>query len=230
MPSITVLPVGPSVTLCGGAPANLVASAATGLTYQWSVGGADIAGATDGSYTATTPGVYVLTIDNGTCSVALPSKTVLAQPVAVITYNTTGNYLYTGSFSGYQWFMNGTAIAGATSGIYASPAPGDYVVVITDVNGCTDTSDVYTVLPTGINTTTGNINITVYPNPASSVLHINAPVKVNVTVIATDGRVVIANQETENINVTELANGVYMLLIYDEHKTLLKTDRFSKMN
>jgi uncharacterized protein YjdB len=230
MPSITVLPVGPSVTLCGGAPANLVASAATGLTYQWSVGGADIAGATDGSYTATTPGVYVLTIDNGTCSVALPSKTVLAQPVAVITYNTTGNYLYTGSFSGYQWFMNGTAIAGATSGIYASPAPGDYVVVITDVNGCTDTSDVYTVLPTGITTTTGNINITVYPNPASSVLHINAPVKVNVTVIAADGRVVIANQETENINVTELANGVYMLLIYDEHKTLLKTDRFSKMN
>ncbi len=230
MPSVTVLPAGPSVTLCGVASANLVSSAATGITYQWSVGGVDIAGATDGSYTATTPGVYVLTIDNGTCSAALPAKTVLAQPVAVITYNTTGNYLYTGSFSGYQWFMNGTAITGATSGLYTSPAPGDYTVVVTDVNGCTDTSDVYTVLPTGITTTAANMNITVYPNPASSVLHIDAPVKVSVTVLAIDGRVVIANQATNNINVTELANGVYMLMIYDEHKTLLKTDRFSKMN
>ena len=230
MPAVTVLPAGPSVTLCGGASANLVSSAATGLTYQWSVGGVDIAGATNGNYIANTPGVYVLTIDNGTCSAALPAKTVLAQPVAVITYNTTGNYLYTGSFPGYQWFMNGTAIAGATSGIYPSPAPGDYTVVVTDVNGCTDTSDVYTVLPTGITTTGADMNITVYPNPASSVLHIDAPVKVSVTVVAIDGRVVIANQASNNINVTELANGVYMLLVYDEHKTLLKTNRFSKMN
>lgn len=230
MPPIVVLPVGPSVTLCGGAPVNLVASAATGLTYQWAQDGVTIAGATNGNYIATTPGMYVLTIDNGTCSADLPAKTVIAQPVAVITYNATGNYLYTGSFAGYQWFMNGTAIAGATSGIYALPMPGDYTVVVTDVNGCTDTSDVYTVLPTGINANTIVTNITVYPNPASSVLHINAPVKVSVTVLAADGRVVIANNETDNINVANLANGVYMLLIYDEHKTLLKTDRFSKMN
>lgn len=230
MPMVGILPAGTFVTLCNGNPVNLIATVVAGLGYQWSTGGMDIAGATNNSYTATTPGDYFLTIDNGTCQATLPVKTVLPDPTAVISYNATGNYLYTGSFSAYQWFLNGTAIAGATTGILFSPAPGDYTVVVTDAGGCNDTSAIYTIAPTGISAPVAGITVKVYPNPTASVLHIDAPVAVNVTVMSPDGRVVSENKATKNINVSKLANGVYMLLIYDETNTLLRTERFSKVD
>jgi uncharacterized protein YjdB len=230
LPAAAIMPAGPYVTMCNGNPANLVATDIVGATYQWSMAGTPIAGATNHSYIATMPGVYTLDMASGGCSWTLPSKTVLAAPVAVISYNSTGNYLYTGTFSTYQWFLNGTAVPGATSSILFSPESGAYTVVVADITGCTDTSDVYNYPTTGVNTQVVVSSIKVYPNPATSVIYIDAPVKVSVSVIAPDGRLIIRNTATNSIDVSTLANGVYMLQVYDENNTLLKTERFSKLN
>lgn len=228
MPAVGLLPSSPSVTLCGGNPVNLVSSTAGTITYQWSEGGTDIVGATNSSYVATTPGVYALTVDNGTCTATLPSKNVIADPNAVITFNTSGGYLYTGSFATYQWYRNGTAIAGATSSILTSPVAGDFTVVVGDINACPDTSAVYTIASSGVNNTTSDLNISIYPNPATSVIYIDAPVKVNVSVLAPDGRLVIGNKAGNSVNIGGLSNGVYLIQIFDEHNTLLRTERFVK--
>ncbi|GAA4468663.1 hypothetical protein GCM10023093_26720 [Nemorincola caseinilytica] len=232
MPAMGILPAGASITLCGGGPANLILTGGTsGLLYQWTLGGSPIAGETNTTYVATAPGVYGMVVDNGTCSVTLVTKTVLAAPVAGIDLNTSGNFLYTGSFATYQWYRNGTAIAGATSSMYMSPSAGTYKVVVADVNGCPDTSADYTITATGVTTTGTAMDVKVYPNPASATIHVDAPVKVKLAVMSPDGRTVkAAGQEANTVNVSDLPNGTYMLLIYDEHSVLIKTERFSKMN
>jgi hypothetical protein len=178
---------------------------------------------------ATTAGIYTLEINNSVCTWTLPARTVLNAPNAVATYNTTGNYLYTGSFSSYQWFRNGVAVSGATSSILMSPANGDYMVVVTDITGCTDTSNTVTIGTTGITTPATQTLVSVYPNPATSVLHIDAPVAVHAVVLAADGRVALTANGNE-VNVSNLATGMYLIRIYNEQNVLLGTARFSRMD
>lgn len=228
--SMAINPLTPTVTMCDSMPANLLlVGGSSTFTYQWSQGGIDIAGATNSSYTATVAGTYDVAISNGICQVTL-SKTVVNPPVASIGFNTTGGYLFTGSFHAYQWFRNGTAIAGATSSVYLSPVAGSYFVVVYDVNGCTDTSAIYTITSTFVANNSVVANVRIFPNPAATQVHIEAPVKVTVTIVSPDGRTVKANQATNTINIADLPNGAYMLLIYDEQNVLLKTERLSKIN
>lgn len=229
--AMAINPLTPTVTMCDGMPANLVmVGGSSGFTYQWSHGGVDIAGATNSSYTATVAGTYDVAVNNGICEITL-SKTVVNPPVASIGFNTTGGYLFTGSFHAYQWFRNGVAVAGATSSVHMSPGSGNYFVVVYDANGCTDTSAIHTIAPTALVGSADVVaNVKVFPNPAATQVHIEAPVKVTVTIASPDGRTVKANQATNTINISDLPNGAYMLLIYDEHNVLLKTERLSKIN
>lgn len=229
-PTSGIMPAGPYVTMCNSTSVNLVATSIAGATYQWTVGGSPIAGATDNSYTATATGVYAVSIDNGVCAWTLPSRTVLPDPVAVIGYNVTGNYLYTGSFATYQWYLHGSPIAGATSSILLSPISGDYTVVVTDAGGCSDTSAVFNYTATGVANVSATSDIKVYPNPASSVINVTAAVPVTVTVLSPDGRVVIPETKETRINVDMLPAGVYLLLARDMTGELLKTVRFTRMN
>lgn len=228
IPSVTILPAGAYVTMCQGLPVNLVATDVPGATYEWATGGAPIAGATNHSYIATATGTYTLNMTLGACSWSEPVKTVLPDPTAVISYNSTGDYLYTGTFSTYQWFRNGTAIAGATSSILFSPTGGDYTVVVTDITGCADTSAVYAVTPTGISGPVAAGSIRIYPNPASSILHIAAPAVVNVVVFAPDGRVVVRENGKSDIDVSALVPGYYIIQVFSENNELLQVGRFTK--
>ncbi len=230
---VAILPGG-NVTHCGGAPINLVVSTTdTTLTYQWSINGFDIAGATNGSYIADSVGYFTVTLNNGTCNATITGTDVIAPPNPIISYNSTGNYLYTSTYATYQWYRNGTLIPGATSSILSSPGAGIYKVVVSDANGCFVTSGNYTVTGGGTNTvdnTTPVINIRVFPNPATSTLSIEASVTVNVVVVSPDGKVVMEQKQATSLNVSNLADGMYMIMLYDEQNSLLKVEKFAKTN
>ena len=229
--SSTILPTG-SATLCHGNPVNLVtvtAGGATDLSYQWYIDGNLIPGATNANYVSDTFGYITVKISNLAGSNLLTGVTVVLPPNPVIGM-TGANVLYTGSFSTYQWYMNGVAIPGATSSIYIETAFGDYTVVVSDGNGCFDTSAAYT-----INEHTGVVNVNMiaiklYPNPATSVIKIDAPMPVNATVMTADGKVVIRSDNAASIDVSQLASGMYMVMIYDQNNLLLKTDKFIKVD
>jgi hypothetical protein len=211
-----------------------VASAGSGLTYSWDNSGTTIAGATDSSYMTTTTGIFTATISNGTCSESLAPVNVIAPPVPVIALDTIGNLLYTGSFSSYQWFLNGDTVTGATSSTIPVSGGGNYMVAVSDGNGCVDTSLVFVIVDTTVTTNhVGNIissdEIKIYPNPATSILYIDAPEKVYVTVLTVDGKILMGQREARSLNVGELANGMYIIMVYDENNVLLKTDKFVKM-
>ena len=224
---ITVVPA--SATLCHGNMVNMhVATVVAGITYQWLFNGVVIPGATNSGYTADSAGNYSLVISNGVCNQTITGTVVSNQPNPVIGF-TAPNILYTGSFFSYQWYKNGVAIPGATSSTYSEMGAGNYTVVVTDINGCSDTSAVHTIGggTTGINNV-AVAGIKVYPNPATSILTVDAPVKVNVSLLGVDGKLLIQQNDAHTINISQLANGMYMIMIYDENNLLLSTSKFVK--
>ncbi len=226
LPTGTLSPSSGSVTLCNGIPVNLsVATSATG--FQWLNGGSAVTGATNSTYTASSQGTYSVRLSNGGCTAVVSSVTVLAPPNPVISHG-AGNTLYTGSFASYQWYRNGTMIPGATNSVYVITTTGNFTVVVTDGNGCSVTSAEFVVSGTTGITTVSVDDIRLFPNPATSVITIEAPVRVNVSIMAADGKVIIRSNDATNVDVSNLANGMYMIMIYSQQNELLKADKFIK--
>jgi hypothetical protein len=160
-PTITVQPVSGSAVYTGG-PVSLglsvTALALTPLTYQWSLNGVAISGAVGATYTATVPGSYSVAVSTATASitsqtatftVTTPSGTAVGTSPTITTQPIGGTIVY-GSTSGtatlsvsalalqplsYQWYLNGVAIAGATSASYAASQAGSYSVTVTTAAG-----------------------------------------------------------------------------------------------
>ena len=73
-------------------------------------------------------------------------------------------------------------------------------------------------------------DVNIYPNPASSVVHVDAPVKVNVSILSLEGKTVLEQDDAHIIDIGMIANGVYMIQVRDENNILLKTERLVKNN
>ncbi len=222
-----------SITLCHTNHITMhVHSFSTSLAYQWQMNGTAITGATDSTFTTTVPGIFTAFISNGTCSEILPSLSVLAQPHPIITIDGT-SLLFTGSFYNYQWLLNGTIIPGATTSIYIPTISGNYSIIATDINGCMDTSITY-IFTNGSNNieniNNNNNHISFYPNPATTLLHIDAPFQTMVKIISPDGKNRIQEKNTKDINIEMLSIGVYILQIYDNNGLLILTDKLVKIN
>jgi hypothetical protein len=139
-PSITTQPVNQTVTPGQTATFSVTATGTATLTYQWKKNGATISGATSSSYStpataasdngaqftvAITNSVGSITSNAATLTVNVPpsitaqpaSQTVIAGQTATFSVRASGT-----APLAYQWNMNGTAISGATSVSYATPA------------------------------------------------------------------------------------------------------------
>lgn len=226
LPTAALMP-GATAVICNSNPVNLYVLSAAGLSYQWYNGTTAISGATDSSYVATVSGNYSVLMSNGVCSNLLSSVSVTASVLPVISL-TGGNVLFTGSFLGYQWYLNGVLIPGATSSTYTYTSGGVYTVRVTDATGCESESAGFAV--TNVNDVVSSVDIKLYPNPASDLINIDAPFKVNVAVLGADGKTVISANAVNEISVRNLAAGMYMIMIYNENNTLLKADKFIKVD
>ena len=232
LPASTILPAVTSATLCHGNPVVLAVSSTgstAGLTYQWYRNGVAIAGAVTAGYTATTPGAYNVVISAGACTDTLTGVNVIAPPAPVIAHG-TGTLIYTGSFTTYQWLLNGHVLTGATSSVYNAITSGTYTVIVSDGNGCTDTSAALVVTngSSAVQVVTSAADIKLYPNPATALIAIDAPVKVNVIIYSMDGKLLIRQDDATRVDISQLANAMYLIMVYDEQGVLLKTDRFMK--
>ena len=171
-PTITTQPAAQSVPL-GQIASFSVATSGGGLTYQWKVSGQPIAGATSASYvfttTAESSGLYSVTVTNAAGSVTSNAAvlTVIVPPVITTqstaqTVNQGQSVTLTAAASGtgpsYQWFLNGNAIAGATSASYTVTASaataGTYTVTASNAAGSvTSNAAVLTVIVPPVITT-----------------------------------------------------------------------------
>ncbi len=149
--NLPVPSVGGITAICQGANANLTATPA-GLNYLWSNG------STSNSIQPATAGMFTVTVTdaNGCTGSISQNVSVNNNPTPSITGNLsacvgTSSTLNAGNgYASYNW-----SSGGATSSITVSTS-GTYTVTVTDLNGCTGTTNAnFTSLPFTAATITG---------------------------------------------------------------------------
>jgi hypothetical protein len=171
LPSVSITASG-SATFCQGDSLVLNATSDTSYTYVWRRNG-NLLNDTDNSVSAITSGTYSVSVtDNNSCANS-QSTAVTVNPLPVSTLvalGTTefcagGNVNLVGNSSStfsYDWYLDGTLINNQSDSILAASVGGDYTVVVTDVNGCSDSSSAVDVIVnanpvTPVVTVSGNV-------------------------------------------------------------------------
>ncbi len=185
-PSITTQPANVSAVTGATATFNVVAGGSGPLTYQWSVQGKAITGATSASYTTKVLAlsdnntVYTVKVTNAMGSdlskaamltvTAAPTFPVIGTQPTSATVRPGATASFTVSASGaqplsYQWSRNGVAISGATSDTYTTTATAEddgaaFIVTITNSTTKTATSNraILTVIPEVTSIATGSFD------------------------------------------------------------------------
>jgi hypothetical protein len=187
------------------------------------------------------PGVYDVTLIttsiNGNDTLTLPGfVTVYPTPsFPVITQN--GTTLTSSVATSYQWQFNGVDIAGATSQSYAATASGFYTVIITDENGCTNSTTLYVEI-TGIEDFFDGIEFDMQPNPSYGTFQVSGSGltgELSFEVVNTLGQQLFFEEEAVNglfrkeIDLSLIAPGVYYVRLTmkkdapeSQHGTLVK--------
>jgi hypothetical protein len=176
-----------------------------------------VAGSTGGAVTAQA---------NNSCNNASLSIPVEVNPLPVPVISATDNSLSTGTFTSYQWMVNDTIITGATTNPYTATESGDYQVIVTDVNGCSDTSVVF-AHTLGVNNIPGAEKIRVYPNPAVNMLHIDAPMNVTIAIYSIDGRVALTKENATTVDISALPAGTYHVKMTDKSGQTVRMEKLT---
>ncbi len=218
----------PSTTvICNGQGALLQATTGTGYTYQWTMNGFDIAGATNPTYTATIGSYYTVKVSNGYCArTSSPiTITVNTAPVAIIHWN--GTQLFSPiSFYSYQWYLNGVLIPGATGQYYTPTQTGLYYVMVSNENGCKSLSPNFNLLTLSINSLSIP-SLPIYPNPTSGMLQVDNFKEGTLYVYNAMGQLII--QQTDPIiDLSKQANGIYHIRAYNQAQELIGIGRVVK--
>jgi hypothetical protein len=242
MPTVLIAQ-GSSQTVNVGQPATFTA-VTTGsgpFTYQWYLDGKPVGGATSSNYliaqtTSTMNGfVYTVTATNAAGTASSQQCTLTLNTPPTITSPPGNQTVYvgqSGSFSvvaagtsplSYQWYLNGTAISGATSSSYSTPTTttiGDnfsYTVKVSNsVGSVTSSAAILTVLPLVPTLVFAAIPAESYGNPPFTVSASSASsgtvtytlVSGPVTVSST-GTVVITGTGSVVIEASQVASGNY---------------------
>ncbi|MBL0103047.1 MAG: aryl-sulfate sulfotransferase [Bacteroidetes bacterium] len=126
----------------------------------------------------------------------------------------------------YQWYDNGVVITGATNQSYNPPHDGNYEVQIIDPNGCRSAlSSPYIYITTGITNDEFSKSVTLFPNPSNGMIHIGgiAPENINLTTISDiHGKVVSESKNASQIDLSAVANGLYMVRIQTAGHVMIK--------
>ena len=234
-----VVPLTPASFCWGGSVllSTSLSGASGTVTYQWYFNGAVIPGATGPTYNTALPGNYSVQITiPGSCTVTTLAVPVTEHPLPDPLVSYYGGYFHTAPYYvTYQWYKDLIPMAGATLDSMLSAGPGNYKVAVTDTFGCQSYSDVYVFTgstggsggTTGVNNTHAS-DIRIYPNPAQTMVHIQAAEQLRAVITSVDGRTVLDVPAAKDIDVSTLANGIYMIKLYDNNGQMLKAEKLVK--
>ncbi len=207
-------------TPCSGSAQTYSIAAVAGATsYSWTLPAGWTGTSTANTITATagTSGGVISVASVNACGISpaqvftVPS--VLPLPSPVITQS--GNVLSAGgSFSSYQWYLNGNLITGAASSAHTALQGGNYYVVVADGNGCQGQSNtigfvvnVENVLP--------EMEVLMAPNPVKEMLFLSCRKTIGVICIYDAlGRKILEQNiihHKAEIDVSFLVTGIYYL-------------------
>ena len=185
--------------------------------------------ASDGHVTGISGGTSNITYTLPTGCYVTRTVTIHALPVPTVTFLM---YLKTLTvptyYTSYQWYENGVLVPGAHSYNYAVTENGNFYVVVTDTFGCTGQSALVTLNHVGIDEPETHPNVSIYPNPASGWIKIESPVYVKAVISAMDGKVLLEQANAKDVDISQLANGMYVIMVYDETGHRLAVEKLVK--
>ncbi|MCW5916359.1 MAG: hypothetical protein KIS82_03325 [Ferruginibacter sp.] len=266
--AITAITV-PNITICEGLPLSVTATVTGGPgAYQWEASadnGAtwiaidDVPGELGGTKTNTLT-VNEVPIDNNGYQirlVAVSCGNTVVSNAATLTVNPTPSVsinnpatVYPGSptlltassnpgGAAYQWFLNGSPIAGATNGTFNATVDyiGNVSVKVTDVNGCVNTSSAVTVKGTP------NTVLFIYPSPTTGQFSVRyyseastTPLVRQVNVYDSKGSRVISKTfsiatqyQSLDIDLSKYSAGIYRVELLDRSGNRIKTGSVIKL-
>ncbi|MCD6011580.1 MAG: surface protein [Flavipsychrobacter sp.] len=216
---------------------NIVLTADAGgavgaISYQWMKDGTNISGAVFVTHTATVTGVYTASVTvvgaSGACTVVTPPVSVVVNNMPVPVISHTGTSLTTAStYAVYQWFINSSAITGATNRTYVPYANGIYRVRVSDAIGCSGYSNAIQITGVGIAQLAKDA-VKVYPNPAADVVYIESPLPLRAVITGIEGKVIADNKNAQKLDISKLASGIYILKLYDEQGEMVLVQKLIK--
>ncbi|MCP4441763.1 MAG: T9SS type A sorting domain-containing protein [Aureispira sp.] len=178
-----------------------------------------------------TSGQYLITIPNSkNCDSIITLNLTIESSSALDTGIVQNNDTLTSNASGtnisYQWVdcsNNYAAISGETNQSFVATSNGTYAVILYNTN-CTDTSSCYNITNASISKSYDNSDINIYPTPSRNKLSIELigssiqPTKIYI--YNNLGQLVLQTPFKEQINVAHLPQGIYQVLLYQEHKPI----------
>ena len=213
--------LGKDTTICYGA-SFVKSAAAPNASYAWSTGDSVA------SITIDTSGVYSVTI-SGQCDTVQDQFNVTLNPIIagnIIAQPQTGSILLTtGIGFDYLWSV------GDTTQAILITSPGTYAVTYSDSNGCyVEASIIITEDDfVGIADVGNDLELNVYPNPASKEIFIesNANGAFDVKLSDVAGNLIkqwkLDLSSTNQLGIDNLSNGLYILTL--ESNNLRSVDR-----
>ena len=212
-------------------------------SFIWDFGDGTISTDINPSHTYSSDGSYVIRLTSNKCflgqnltsifeqTVNFCSHTNTIYPNLILCPNTTGT-IWTQVADSYQWLdYLGNPIDGAIN--QSLEVSSGYYSVITTINGCAERSPKMLVdgwIPIGDELCSLNINepeksleIVLYPNPTQNILNIQTQETImEASVYDMLGKKMKVRQlSTNSVDVSNLANGVYMIkIIVENDKTI----------
>ncbi len=209
-----------NTTICKGDTTTICISATGGVSpYQYLWGNSSTSSCQTVSPVNTTN--YSVTVTDSCAATSSTLITVTVDSAAKPVITESGNMLFSTAATYYQWNLNDTLINGANGQLYVPLVSGVYSVTIIDgTNWCSATSDtIHVVVPSGINELSNSLNTSVYPNPVTSNLIIEAPQQATIEILDIQGlliKTISASGNKTSIDVSAFPSGVYIVELKTE--------------
>ena len=227
-----------NTTFCAGNSVVLNATSGSGYTYQWSLNGNVINGATLSTISATQQGNYMVNIVAGGCTYPSNSINVNVNALPNVSINGLPNFInYFASPVQVIALPNGGISSGLgySNGVFTPSIAGLGFKKIqyqyTDNNGCTGSASLSTIVydtlcanPLGFIKSASN-KIDLFPNPVQETITIkgNVPPHSSLEIFDTNGNLVfqeLLSSENEQISIRQLKRALYHYRIINAGKIL----------
>jgi len=167
------------------------------------------------------PGQYVITLiacNNQGCDTTTQTVTVLQAPFTGLEF-LNGQITSLQPNALYQWLLcpSLTIIPGATSVEYTPPINGEYAVIVTLANGCSDTSDCIVISDLGIQEQVSSLGL--FPNPGNGTFSIDSELYNSCEIVVFDvtGRKQEILWEGNSITIVTASKGLFFVRIKVEN-------------
>jgi hypothetical protein len=207
--------VGSQITLSDTTATGAWSSSNSDATISSGIVTGDVAG-TDtilysiGNSCGTVSATYVVTVD------PLPDTPVIISQQQYILSAPVG-------YSAYQWIENGMPVTGATMDTFFVVNIGNYAVTVTNSYGCMAVSH---SLPSSSCTVD---ELKIFPNPTQSIVYIDWCKAITARITCMDGKEIGPLEKTNQLDLSALPNGDYLLTVYDTNGHKIKTTCISKV-